>query len=49
VRTLDETNAEQAMQSPETFHAQAGEFSSVQEGVLTLTLLPYAIARIDQA
>jgi hypothetical protein len=48
VRRLDETNAEQAMQSPETFRAQGGEPVSVQEGVLTLTLLPYAIARIDQ-
>jgi hypothetical protein len=43
---LDETNAEAAMQSPETYRAQPGEPAQAS-GEITLTLRPYAIARID--
>jgi len=46
VRTLDETNVEDAMQWPEVFRAQEGERMSTSAGALELTLLPYAVARI---
>jgi hypothetical protein len=47
IRQLNETNVEQAMQSPEAFRAQAGEVQPTSEGTLVLDLLPYGIARID--
>jgi D-apionolactonase len=47
VRRLDETNAEEAMRSPETFRAKPGELVEVRDGMLALDLLPYALARID--
>ncbi len=47
VRTLDETNAEAAMRSPEAFRSQASELKSTVDGQLELHLRPYAIARID--
>jgi len=47
VRRLDETNAEQAMQSPEGFRAGVGETVQTRDGVLDLSLLPYAVACID--
>ena len=47
VRTLDETNAEAAMRSPEMFRSQTGEIRPTYNGTLTLNLLPYAVARID--
>ena len=49
VRRLDETNAEEAMLAPEVFRAQEGELLETSAGELELTLLPYAIARIDTA
>jgi hypothetical protein len=49
VRRLDETNAEQAMQSPEGFRAAVGETVQTRDGVLDLSLLPYAVACIDAA
>jgi hypothetical protein len=49
VRRLDETNAEQAMQSPEGFRAAVGETVQTGDGVLDLSLLPYAVACIDAA
>jgi hypothetical protein len=49
IRSLDETNAEEAMLRPEEFRAQAGRLEETQRGTLSLTLLPYAIARIDLA
>jgi len=47
LRVLDETNVEAAMQSPETFRNQAGESIAILNGTLEVTLLPYAVARID--
>jgi hypothetical protein len=48
LRLLDETNAEQAMQESENYRAQAAKVVSAPGGTLTLDLLPYAVARIDQ-
>ena len=47
IRYLDETNAEQAMNDPEKFRAQAGELADSIAGKIELKLLPYALARID--
>jgi hypothetical protein len=47
VRRLNETNAEQAMLSPETLRAQEGEIMPTSKETLTLNLLPYEIVRID--
>jgi hypothetical protein len=47
LRRLDETNVEQAMQSPEAFRAEAGEVITTSEGNLELELPPYGLARID--
>jgi hypothetical protein len=47
VRHLNETNAEAAMSSPEDFRAEAGDATQTAKGTLELSLLPYAIARID--
>jgi hypothetical protein len=49
VRHLNETNAEAAMASPEDFRAEQGETVETTQGTLELSLLPYAIARIDSA
>jgi hypothetical protein len=49
VRKLDETNAEAATRSPEDFRAEAGETVGTPGATLELSLLPYAIARIDSA
>lgn len=47
VRFLDETCAEEAMLSPETFHSRSGQPVPAPLGILELDLLPYAIATID--
>lgn len=47
VRTLDETNAVEAMGSPEAFRAQPGTQLQPQEEILRLEMLPYAIARLE--
>ena len=47
VRHLNETNAHDAMASPETFHAETGELVQATNGTLELNLFPYAIAQID--
>jgi hypothetical protein len=47
VRRLNETNAEEAMESPEDFRASEAEVLETTKGTLNLTLLPYAVARID--
>lgn len=47
VRHLNEANAEAAMSSPEDFRAEEGESMQTTEGALELSLLPYAIVRID--
>ncbi len=49
VRRLDETNAVSAMTDPEAFRQGAGEAVTLEDGSLTLELLPYAVARIDGA
>ncbi|MYE88743.1 hypothetical protein F4X33_07100 [Candidatus Poribacteria bacterium] len=47
VRHLNETNAHDAMASPETFRAETGELLQTTNNTLELNLLPYAIAQID--
>ena len=47
VRLLDETNAEEALLVPEKFRLSAGVQYPIAGGSLQLTLLPYAVARID--
>ena len=49
VRYLDERNAETAMRDPEVFRQEPGESIEAAGGKLALTLLPFAIARIDIA
>ncbi len=44
---LDETNVEEAMQSPERFRAGRTEPLETVGGTLALDLLPYAVARMD--
>jgi hypothetical protein len=47
VRHLDETNAEAAMESPESYRADPGISMQVGNAGLEIHLLPYALARID--
>ena len=47
LRELNETNAQKAMISPKTFLKEPGERLQTAAGNLELSLLPYAIARID--
>jgi hypothetical protein len=47
VKYLDETNAELAMVSPESFRAEMGQRAGTSRGELELRLRPYALARID--
>lgn len=49
VRHLDETNAEEAMLSPDEFRAREGELLHAAAGKLVVTLLPYSLARLDWA
>jgi len=49
VRMLDETNVVAAMTDPEAFRAHAGELVPARDGVVKLTLRPYALVRIDRA
>ena len=49
VKRLDETNVEAAMRAPEAFRAEEGEEMETRSGVLSLRLLPYGLARIDDA
>jgi hypothetical protein len=49
VRHLDETNVAAAMGAPEDFRAEAGSTMQTTGGTLELSLLPYAIVRIDSA
>jgi hypothetical protein len=44
---LDETNAEDAMSTPEAFRARVGEALQGSEGIFQVSLRPFAIARID--
>ena len=46
VRSLDETTALEAMQSPEAFRAAPGSPLAIVDGALMLELLPYAVAEI---
>ena len=47
IRHLNESNIEEAMQSPETFRAQNFKKHVTAKGSLKLELLPYAIVCID--
>ena len=47
LRQLDETNAEEAMRSPETYRAQSGQPLHAHANALEITLRAYAIATID--
>ena len=47
LRTLDETNALAAMEQPELFRKHRGRRIPCTGGVSEITLLPYAIARLD--
>ncbi len=47
LRTLDETNALAAMQQPELFRKHRGRRIPGTGGVSEVTLLPYAVARLD--
>ena len=47
VRHLDETNAHDAMASPEAFRQEGGELVQTTNSTLELNMLPYAIAQID--
>lgn len=49
VKYLDETNAEAAMKSPESFRANPGVLTQVEREGIEIHLRPYAIARIDSA
>jgi hypothetical protein len=47
VRSLDETNAEEAMRSPEVFRAHAGAEERTAGGRLALDIRPFGLVRID--
>ena len=47
VKRLDETCVEQAMRSPESFRNEPGERMPISDDTLELSLMPYALARID--
>lgn len=47
LRYLDESNAEEAMLSPEAFREQPPMLAAASGGTLVLNLLPYAVARVD--
>jgi hypothetical protein len=49
VKYLDETNAEVALKSPESFRADPGTLTQVEREWIEIHLRPYAIARIDSA
>ncbi len=48
IRHINETNVEQAMQSPEAFRAQSAENRQTVNGWLKLQMMPYAVVRIDE-
>jgi hypothetical protein len=47
VKHLNESNAREAMRSPESFRADSGQLLKMSGGQLQLQLLPYSVARID--
>jgi hypothetical protein len=47
VRFLDEINAEEAVLATEEFRTKPGAQVNTSDPTLRLTLLPYAVARID--
>jgi hypothetical protein len=49
VKRLDETNAESAMRSPESYRAAPGLLQETAGKQLALSLLPYSVCRIDSA
>lgn len=46
-RSLDGTNVEEAVRSPESFRARADEALSGRNGIMQVHLRPYAIVRLD--
>jgi hypothetical protein len=48
LRVLDETSVEFAMREPEAWRATAGERIAAVNGVIALTLRPYAYVRLDR-
>ena len=44
---LDEQNVLAAMQTPELYRTQPDEVRQVEDGKLSVTLLPFGIARLD--
>jgi hypothetical protein len=49
LRVLDESNAIEAMQSPEAFRTRQGEWVTTPGGILELALKPFAYACVDAA
>lgn len=49
IKTLDETSVEQAMRDPEAWRAAPGQEARPASDGLPVTLLPYAVVRIDGA
>jgi len=47
IRVLDQTNAERAMDDPDSFRLETPQPAGVVDGCLELTLSAYAVARID--
>ncbi len=47
LRDLDESNVENAMRNPERFLADRGEVIRPNDGITSLSLLPYAIVIVD--
>ena len=47
VRMLDEQNVLAAMQTPEFYRTQPDEVRQVVDGKLSVTVLPFGIARLD--
>jgi D-apionolactonase len=49
VKSLDETTAEEAAESPESFRASRGTLTHTEGGWIEVRLRPYAVVRIDSA
>jgi len=49
IKRLDESTAEEATRSPETFRSKSGLLQQTSSSSIELSLLPYAIIRVDPA
>jgi D-apionolactonase len=49
LRRLDETTAEEAMRSPESFRAKPGLLHQVTASQIEISLLPFAVVRVEPA